>query len=182
MNLNTRELALLIWLAIALLSMAFATSTRTALLNVLGALFQRKIVDIVGLTALYTAACGWVLWKIGLWGWPNLKTIVLWFFTTAFVAIANTKALETGPAMFRSFIRKALAITAIVVFISGINTLPLWAELLMLPFLMLVAAMVAVAEHRPEHKIVLGPLNAVLTISGLCFLGGRVYRILTDWQ
>ncbi|HEY0147716.1 MAG TPA: hypothetical protein VGB70_01800 [Allosphingosinicella sp.] len=159
-----------------------AKSVRSAALNVLRALLQRKIVDVVGLAALYSAGCVWVLWKVGLWGLSNLKTVVLWFITTAFVAMANTKDLESGPAMFPSLIREALAITSVVVFISGINTLPLWAELLMLPFLMLLAAMVAVAEHRPEHKIVLGPLNTMLAISGLYILGYSAYRILTDWQ
>ena len=182
MDLNSREQALVIWLCIVVTAIMLSKGVRPAFLGVLRALMHRKIVDVVGLAGLYTAACTWLLSKVGLWDWGNLKTVVVWFFTTAFITIANTKALETGPAFFGVLIREALAITAVVVFIGGINTLPLWGELLMLPFLMFVAAMVAVAEHKPEHRIVLAPLNAILTFAGLYILGFSIYRIVTDWQ
>jgi hypothetical protein len=182
MDLNTRELALLIWLGICLVGMLLAKTVRPALLNVLRTLMHRKIVDAIGLAVLYTAGCVWVLERAGIWEWRNLKTVVLWFVTTAFVKMANTKALERGPAIFGALIREAVAVTAIVVFIGGINTLPFWAEFLLWPFLTLIAAMIAVAEHKPEHQIVLGPLNTVLAVCGLYIVGYSVHRIVTDWQ
>ena len=182
MDLNSRELASVIWLGIFVTAIMLLKGVRPAFIGVLRALMQRKIVDVVGLAGLYTAACVGLISKAGLWDWGNLKTVVVWFFTTAFITMANTKALETGPALFGSLVREALAITAIVVFIGGINTLPLWGELLMLPFLMFIAAMVAVAEHKPEHRIVLAPLNAILTFAGLYILGFSIYQVVRNWQ
>ncbi len=182
MELNSRELALLAWIGIVLLALLLSTKLRPPLFAIARTMLHPKIVNVVGLAALYTAGCVWVLARIGVWRWDNLKTTIVWFVATAVVAMASTKELEKGASALWALVREAVTITAIVLFLGSINTLPFWAEFLLLPFLIFLAAMVAVAERQPEHRIVIAPLNGLLAIAGLSIIGYSVYQIIADWR
>ena len=141
-----------------------------------------KIVDVVGLAALYTAGCVWILARIGVWHWDNLKTTIVWFIATAVVAMASTKKLEKGASALWALAREAVTIAAIVLFFGSINTLSFWAEFLLVPVLTVMTAMVAVAERQPEHRIVIAPLNGILAITGLSIIGYSIYQIIAGWR
>lgn len=182
MELNSRELALVAWIGIVLIALFFSTKLRPPLFAIARAMLHPKIVQVVGLAALYMIGCVWVLARFGIWEWANLKTTIVWFAATAVVAMASTKELEKGSSALLALVREAITITAIVLFLGSINTLPFWAEFLLLPFLSLVTAIVAVAQNQPEHRIVIAPLNAILGTAGLAIIGYSVYRIIADWR
>ena len=182
MDLNSRELALVCWLGISLAATLFTTTARPPLFALARAMLHPKIVDVIGLAAFYVAGCVWVLARCLVWDWPNLKTTFLWFATTAVVAMASTKKLELGSSALKALVREAVTITAVVIFIGSIYTLPFWAEFLLLPLLVMVTAMVAMAERQPEHRIVIGPLNAILSLAGLWIIGYSIYCIATEWR
>lgn len=182
MELNTRELALLAWIAICVAGILLSKNIRPSALGVVRALFQTKIIDVLGLAALYTAACVWLLAELHFWEWRNLKTVIVWYLGTAFVAMADTKKLEQGPVTLFSIAKGALAMAALVQFISNVSTLPFWAEFLLVPFFALLGGLLAVAEHKAEHRIVIAPLNAILTVIGLYILGYSIYQVVIGWH
>jgi hypothetical protein len=51
-----------------------------------------------------------------------------------------------------------------VLFLGRISTLPFWVEFLLLPFLTVTTAMVAMTERQPEHRIVIAPLNGIVAM------------------
>jgi hypothetical protein len=181
MELDSRELALVAWIVIALMTLLLFTKIRPPLLAIARAMLHPKIVNVVGLAALYTVGCVWLLARVDVWGWENLKTTIQWFLTTALVAMANTRELEKGANALWALVREAVTISAIVLFIGSINTLPFWAEFLVIPVLTLIAAMVTKAERQVEHRIVIAPLNATLAIAGFSIIFYSVYRIFADW-
>lgn len=182
MELNSRELALLAWIGIVVTALLLSTKLRPPLFAIARAMLHPTIVEVVGLAALYTAGCVWLLARVGIWRWDDLKTTIVWFVATGVVAMASTKKLEKGASALWALVREATTITAIVLFLGSINTLPFWAEFLLLPFLTVITAMVAAAERQPEHRIVIAPLNGILAIAGLSIIGYSIYRIVADWQ
>ncbi|NML04928.1 hypothetical protein [Sphingomonas sp. G-3-2-10] len=182
MDLNTREIALVAWIAIAVTAILFAKSTRSSALGVLGALLQRKIVDAIGLSVFYVTGCVWLLAQADIWVWKNLKTVVFWYLGTAFVAMADVKKLERGPMTLWEILKGSVAVSAFVVFLGGINTLPFLAEFILLPILTVITAMAALAAHQNEHRVLVSPLNTLLACAGLYLVGYSIYRVFSDWQ
>jgi hypothetical protein len=182
MDFNSRELALFAWMGIVVVALLLFTKLRPPLFAIARAVLHPKIVNVVGLAAVYTSGCVLLLARTGIWRWDNLKTTIAWFAATAVVAMASTKELEKGASALGALVREAIAVTAIVLFLGSINTMPFWAEFLLLPFLTVTTTMVAVAEHQPEHRIVIAPLNGILAIVGLSIIGYSIHRIIADWS
>lgn len=181
-TLNSREIATLIWLGAFLLFALRKRDVRRSAGAVVRALFQRKLLLLFGLAAGYCAACVWVLWRIGAWEWTNLKTTILWALAFAFVAMMDMRKLEQGPKTLWALAKEALGVAAIVLFIGEFYTLPLWGELLLVPFLTVVGLMLVIAEGKPEHAIVMKPLGCIQVAGGLGILAYSVYRIVEDFR
>lgn len=181
MELNSREIALLVWILIVLLALLLSRTIRPSLLGVFRAMLHPKITYVICAAVSYAVVCVWALHKLEFWEWRNLKTVILWFLTTAFVAMADTKRLEKGTSALRELAREAFTITVIVTFIGGINTLPLWGELLLLPAILFVAAVAKVAEQKLEHRSVATLANSILSFAGFGILFYSCYEIYGDW-
>lgn len=158
MDLNSRELALLTWIAIAIVLILLSKKTRPPALNMLRALFHRKIVAVLGFAIIYTSLIVWMLAQSGAWDWANLKTTILWLTGTAFVAMADVKKLERGPITLFAIAKDSFTMSAAVLFLASMETLPFWAELVMLPILTLLGLMAVVAERDPSHHNII-PLS-----------------------
>jgi hypothetical protein len=182
MELNSREIALLVWISLVLAALLLSRTIRPSLLGVFRALLHPKIVYVLCAAGSYAAACVWALHNLGLWEWRSLKTAILWFLTTAFVVMADTKRLEKGTSVLGELAKEAFAITAIVTFIGSINTLPLWGELLLLPAILFVAAIAKVAEQKLEHRSVATLANSILSFAGFGILFYSCYEIHSDWR
>lgn len=185
MDLNNRELALLTWIAIGVAAILLSKKIRPSALNVLRALFQRKIVAVLGLAMIYTGLSVWPLAQIGAWDWANLKTTIFWYLGTAFVAMADVKKLEQGPVTLVAIAKDTCAMSAAVLFLASMETLPFLAEFLMLPVLTVLGVMVVMvvmAERDPGHHIIIAPINTLLTVAGFYILGYSIYQVILGWQ
>ena len=180
MELNTREIALLIWLGPLLIFIMVKRDIRRSAVAVVAALFQQKIVSVLVMAAAYVIGCVWLLAKLAIWDWSNLKTTILWSLTFAFVTLMDIKQLEQGPKAIKALAMDAMSATAIIVFIAEFYTLPLWGELLLLPLLVVLGGMLAVAEHRPEHAIVIKPLTCLQVLIFLGLLAFSTYEIIQN--
>lgn len=182
MDLNNRELALLTWIAIGVAAILLSKKIRPLALNVLRALFQRKIVTVLGSAIIYTGLCVWLLAQRSAWDWDNLKTTIFWYLGTAFVAMADVKKLEQGPVTLVAIAKDTFAMSAAILFLASMETLPFWAEFVMFPVLTVLGMMVLVAERDPKHHIVIGPINTLLTLAGLYVLAYSIYQVILGWQ
>lgn len=179
-ELNSREIAILAWLGAILAFAIVKPNVRRAGAGAVRAFFQRKILAVLGMATFYVTGCVWLLHRITVWQWDNLKTTILWGLTFALVTMMDVKQLEQGPKALKALAKDALSATAVIVFIAEFYTLPLWGELLLVPVLVLIGGMLAVAQRQPEHAIVIKPLLFVQTLAGLGILAFGAYHIIQD--
>jgi len=121
MELNSREWALIIWLTALLGATLLSSKIRPSVCTVLKAALQRKLVWVVVAAALFTAGCSWLLAQISLWQQTNLKTTAFWFIGSGLPLIADAVRLHDKPARLAKVMRDAFALTAIIIFIGGMN-------------------------------------------------------------
>ncbi len=185
MDLNSREIAILIWLGLILGYAAVKSrDVRRSFGGLVSAFLQRKILLSFGAAALYSAVCVWLLWQLGVWEWANLKTTLLWGITFAFVTIMDVGKLETQPRPLRRIANEAVNATALIVFIAEFHTFPLWGELILVPILVMIGGMIAVGESKPEAAPAVRLLKFLQVVAGLSLLIyslGRVFQDLRDF-
>ena len=115
-------------------------------------------------------------------GWTPARTAdtIVWFGgAVALLIRANEIAGE------RRFIRRSVVepvrVAAIVVFFVGLFPLPLWAELLLLPMVVVAVGLSVVASGRREDAAAKRLVDSALTTGGLALLGWAAYRTVEDW-
>lgn len=179
--LNSREWAILIWLAAAIIALVAMPSMRSSLCGVVRSFFQWKLqASIIG-ASLWSAGCVWVLWRLGLWTGDNLKTTIVWGLTFMIVTLFDVGASKDAVKSLRSLARQVVTFTVVVGFIAEFYMLPLIAELLLVPFLVVMGAMIAVAQTKPEFAKAHSLLNSLTAIIGFGLLGFSIYQIAIHW-
>lgn len=177
--LNTRELAIGIWLVIFF---AFASIVAgRALLGVAKAAIAPQLISAFSLFATYVVFSIFFLSHVGLWDWPQLKTTLLWMVFTAPGMIGRMISKEEHPKLLRGWAKDSLGAAVIVELVTNTYTFPLWGELLLVPFLALIGGMLAVGEREARHAPTVTLLNWVLGLFGAFVIGRGVWMIVTNW-
>jgi hypothetical protein len=178
LELNSREIAILIWAAIGLVACLFSKNIRRALAGVVRAFFQRQIITVVSLLYIYLALEVGFLQIIGLWNWDQLKNALVLSVAVGFVSILQLNKIGDNPKFYRQWIVDNIQIVAIIEFVAVFYTFPLIVELILIPILTLIGGMIAVGERNENHKPVVNLLNSLLAIFGLFLIGHALYAII----
>ena len=124
MELNSREIAILLWGGGLLLWASWKSKDlRKSLGGVLRAVSHHKILIPCAIAGAYAAACVILLWKFGFWEPANLKTTLLWLLTFAFVTMGEVVQSEHGVKKLKAVVKDTLSATAVVLFIGTIQGL-----------------------------------------------------------
>ena len=180
-ELNTREMAIVIWLTVIFGAAILWPKTRSSLIGLLRAFFNHKILLAIAAMAAWVGLCVAVLATLKNWEWGHLKTTIVWFVTYAFVTLFDINKLAGKPGQLATLSREAVAATAVILFIAEFHTLPLWSELVLIPATTFLGALVAIAELKPETKKVAPPIQALMVIIGLGIAAHSVYQIVLDF-
>jgi hypothetical protein len=180
-ELNSREWAVLVWLAIVIVILLRKRTLRSSLVSLVGALLQWKLQASIVAAIAWSAGCVWLLSRLGLWEWDDLKTTIIWGITFMLVTMFDVATSNDGAKALRSLAGQAVTVTVIVGFIAEFYTLPFWAELLLLPALVVLGGMVALAESRAEYSRMAAPLLAVQAVVGIGLLAFSTYQIALHW-
>lgn len=180
--LNNRELAVTVWLAIVLAAGLRSADIRGSLVGVLGSLAHPKLLVPSLLGAGYVGLLVIGLRRVGIWAPALLKDTVFWFVftgaTTAFYLIGKWK----GESILRHFAADAVKITVVIEFLTSEYTLPLPAELVLVPVLFALGGMSAVADTDPKYAAVKRLLAWVQASLGLLIVGVAVRQAVADWR
>jgi len=182
MDLNTREIATIIWLGIAAAIFSLNADIRESFRDLIRALFVRIIIIALTAAAAYITVSILLLAKFGFWQWSNLKTTLIWALTFAFVTIFDVSRIEEDDAYFRKVVRDALAGTAIVTFIAEYYTFSLIAELILVPLVTFATAMQMMASYRQEHARVGKLMGNILSGIGLMVLCYATYHTVAQFR
>ena len=168
---NTRELATIVWAAVALCGALLIPGVRKTAPRLLRSALAGKLVVAVVLLGVYTFAVAYGLYRIGLWTPDLLKDTVFWFLGGAVVMLFGV--LEAGPDQhyFRKLLRNSVGLVIVLQFLTNTYTFALWVELIAIPVLTFVVTLQAVAERSPESAVVGRILSWVTMAYGFTAVG-----------
>ena len=179
-DLSNREWAALIYLGAALIGLVIWPTGRRHLIDLAKIFFGAKLSAVFAAMTAYVVAIVAALWALHAWAPTNLKTTLVWWLTVGFASVFQTQKIAEQPGAFRKLIVEAVAWTEVVVFLAEVHSLPLLGELVLLPFLTLVACLLVVAQSRKDSQILVGPLTGFQIYAGLGILVFSLIGIVKD--
>ena len=182
--LNNREIAIALWL-LAISFYIFSSSkmaeVRTSFKGVLSAFFARKIITVLCLMLFYMATVICWLSELDLWNAEQLKNTVFWCVSVGFMSLFKLEQIKKDKNFFKHSVVDSLKLLAILQFIVGVYTFPLWGEVLLVPVLALIGAMLAIAETDKKHHQVKVLLEYCLSLLGVVLIVYTLYMLTTSF-
>lgn len=179
-DLNNREIALLVWMALAFGLPMLIPSVRQAFGEVGRAFLQPVILGCIAAAGAYTAACVALLAAVDLWDIPNLKTTIVWFISFTIVAMMETTRAGESLRRLPILAKETIAVTALVVFIAETYPFPLWGELLFIPSVVLVSLCAEIAQRKPDTARTVPIFTSLQAALGFWALGYAVWQAAAD--
>jgi len=179
---NNRERAIVVWLLLFSLWILFRKDTRVAVFNVLKVFFDKKIISIVLGMILYTSLIVFSLYKLELWDAFLLKDTIFWVIGTALVLLFNTNKATQNVSFFKETVFKAFRLVVILEFIINFYAFGFWAEMVLIPALVIIGGMSALTDTKVEYKTVKGFINSVLAVIGFFMVIFAVSSLITNYQ
>ena len=179
---NNRQLAIFIWLLIALVLALRSSAVRRSLGGVGRSLSCGVLlVPVVGFLTLVSALliAGS---QVGLWNLNLATDTGFWVAGSGSVLLFNFDRASTDEHYFRRVLAEILGVTILVEIILEISILSIPVELLLVLLTTLLAVMEVVAVRQPEHARVAGCAKTALTAIGISILSVGLFRLATDFD
>lgn len=180
MELNNRELALLIWAGIALLWMLSRRDLRSALGGVLRAFLAPAISLWISAFAIYVLGCLYLAREVELWNDPLANEAVLWFFITGLVLFFGATRVAEQDDFFVPTAKKFLTMGILAEVFVNFVVLPLPIELILLPLLTVLVALSAFTEGKEEHAPARKLVEGVSVVIGLALFAYVTISLISD--
>lgn len=167
MQLNNRELSVLIWTSVFFAWALSQPTVRQSLTGVLRTVAVPAVSVSLAAVVLYVGVIVYGLQRAGLWRLADAKDTVLWLFGFALVSSLEAPAISRDPSRLKAIVLKVCGIGVVIEFGMTLFVMSLWAELLVVPCLAFLGALIAVAETRTEDAQVARVLRFVQAVAGL---------------
>lgn len=177
---DNREWALVIWLLVVLVFVLGSKRIRPSVVGAIGAFLHPKVFGFFLAMAAYVTGLVYLLRLFHIWTTDLAGATVFWFFGPATVLLFRLSDQKYERRFFRHTVLELFSFTVIFEFLVNAFPLNLLAEIVLVPVLVLLGGLVAVASTKSEYKQVRGCLTGVTVAAGLSFLGYAIYRIATD--
>ena len=183
MELNSREVATLFWVAVILsciLIKGINKDISTSLEAVLKSFLHKKIQIIIWGGMIWASLCVFLLEEAGIWTVSNLKTTVIWCCTFAFLSTINAYKIAETKNHFKNEFRGIINTTVIVTFITEAYSFSILTEIAITPIVTLLVIIQALSERDAELAKVQKLSNFLLTIAGLAYVANAIYMLSQD--
>lgn len=179
--LDNRDLALLIWLVIALATAVLMRTGRNTLRDISKVALETQVSVIFLLMIAYGATIVWQLASLGLWTKRLIPETVLWLagpgVVLIFRAVTSRGESET---FFRYMFLATLRVTILIEFLVNLYPVHLILELVFVPVFVVLGGILALAESREEHVVPEGRLQVFMALVGLAMLSDTAANIIRD--
>ncbi len=182
--LNNREIAIALWLlaiSIYIFSSSKMADVRTAFKGVLSAFFARQIISILCLMVIYMALVIYCLFELELWNAEQIKNTVFWCASVGFMSLFKLEQIKKDKSFFKHSVIDNLKLLAILQFVVGVYTFPLWIEILIVPVVVIIGAMLAIAETDKKYHQVKALLEYCLSFFGVVLIVYTLYMLTTNF-
>lgn len=176
-GLNNRETAIAIWLGAGLIWALCKASMRESFGGLIKSFLACKVLSIYLSSVAYTCAGIYILCKLHLWTFHELKDAILWCIVPILKALLNLADTKKQKSYFEETIKDTFKFTIIVEFITEAFTFSLIAELVLVPVLVILGGTLAVAQSDEKHAPVKKLINFLLVSFFLISIGHALYEI-----
>jgi hypothetical protein len=179
-ELNTREVAILMWATAALILCLVSDKLRRSLVDVIRAFFQRKFITIIVLLYLYISFVVALIWSLGLWEWDQLKNTLIFSVAVGIASLLRLPSIRDDLNLYRHWIADNLRIIVVVEFVVTFHTFNIAIELVLIPLFALFGGMLAVGATDKKYSAVVRFLNGLTATFGFFLIGYAVYAIASE--
>lgn len=179
---NNREIALAICLLIAIIFIGSKQVVRASFHGALKAFLNRPIVIPFVLMSGYISLVVIGLQRLGFWDIGQLKNTIFWGLSYAATSMFRISKIENKEHYFRNSVKDQLKIIAAFEFIVTFYTYSLLTELIVIPLVISVVALQAIAEGKKEHATAERFLSGVLTLFGVCLVINAIYHLVNEFD
>lgn len=181
--LSTREWAISIWILIVIGFLVISPKTKgigEQFKGLLKAFFVRPIVSVFLLMTIYVVGVINIYSELGLWEWHQLKNTIIWYFGIASMSLLKMNTVKDSPDYLKDTVLNSIKLIGIIEFITSVYTFNIFVELILVPFLFVLGAMVALTQNNKEFKSIDGFLNGILVAVGSTILIFTFYLMVSD--
>lgn len=180
---STREIAVAIWIFIAIFFLGSKKEIRKAFFNVVKVALNKHLVFPFILLLLYTTGISIIFYFLGIEITNFIKDIVLWFlFAGVPFAYSSIDNKDIGLQYFKKYVIDNIKIITVVQFIISTFTFPLWIELILVPLIIFITLLEAVASKDDKNKQVQKFLSNILSFLGFIILFSALSNAITTYK
>lgn len=181
-SLDNREIAIIVWLCIAIAWMIYNKDIRKSLLYVLKAFFVKQIIVSIFLMALYIFIMVLFLSWVGIWNESQFKATLIWSITVGLILLFRVNKISEDKTFFAKAIRENFKLTIIIDFIINLHVLSFWIELILLPITVLIAGVLAIAKTDEKYIVVQKLMNNIAAYIGLSLLAYACWQVYVHFN
>ena len=179
---DNREVAICVW-AIGFILLAISKpNVRSSIFGLIQAAFAKQIVISVVIFATYFVGLVWVLSIVGLWTESQLKLTLFWFLSAGLAGLASAAKVYDGKKNIKKKVKRNFSFSVFIDFFINLYRMPLFAELLFVPFTALLGAVVAYSSFHKEYKKVETLGNTLIVSIGLAVLSYAIYMTIINYR
>ncbi|KPL78087.1 hypothetical protein ADN00_07890 [Ornatilinea apprima] len=178
--LDNREIAIIIWLGVFFVWALSQKKIRKSFVKVFKTFAQKVIFISSILMVLYIGTMIYLLHRINLWNISYLSDTIIWILGVAFVLFVNISHAREDD-YFRKAVVDNIKLVVFIEFITDLYVFNLWVELILVPVLALLGALLGAASARPEFKRVESLLAPIVGLIGVGFLAYAIYNMIVDF-
>lgn len=176
---STRELSLLIWVAILSTTFLSIKSVRQNSKDLLKILFGKQILTIILLLITLVIGIIFLFYKAHLWDKSLLKDTFFWFFGVALV-LSYKSGQAKDFAFFKEIVKDSIKWIIIIEFLVNFYTFSLFIEILLLPIIVIIALLQTISETDKKLEAVTKLMKNITAIFGLFLLTYVSYKTFTN--
>jgi hypothetical protein len=174
---DNRELAILIWLLLFLAWAVSRADLRRSLAGLLTMVVQPPLITVFALMMAYVGLLVYSLALVNVWTIDLLGDTLFWVFGPAMILFFRVADANKDQHFFRRTCLLMLRFTVVIEFLVNLYPLNIVAELFLVPVLVFIGGMLAVAASRDDFKPIRSTLNVLLALIGIGMLGYVAARI-----
>lgn len=151
---NNREIAIGLWIFVALIIMLINKATRKFIADVISTLLCKDFLVFGAVFIAYLVAVLHILKWTEFWDTVLLKDTIFWVLFVELPIFSKAIEKADGARFFCKLIKENLAVAAVIEFFVGFWSFSLIAELIIVPVTVFVSLIYAVASRDPKHSLV----------------------------
>ena len=180
--LNSRKYALIIWLVVFFAWAILKKEIRNSFFGIFKTLAHRVFLCTFTALFLYLAFIIFLFSEVGLWNTTLIPETVFWFFGSAIVILFSVNDATQDNQFFKKIITNNLKLLVAIEFLVNVYTFHLVVELILLPIILLIVGVSALAETKKEYAQVKKFTDVILIAFGFFLIIFALFKVFVDYQ